>query len=247
MLTYPYYHIGPDLPSKKVETKGGLTIELLYDHQFAFVGNSLFHLQVCKFNGYLQYGLSKFFQPKNGIVLRSDAFSRVDQDENPFSGKPFTRMSEEEKPFFGLPTKSNCWMSPKTWSDFIDCVEQTTDRLAKKNIQMGMHPEIFVNIVLFYKITKALSLDISFSIKNRSKSHVHTVDLFKGDKENPIDRSFYARELTGFALNFEGKAILRDFNFAPYESYLMPFLANRWAESMLSLLLCLYSFQFFLL
>ena len=142
-IIFSYFNKGPDLPRKKVETKGELTIEVLYDHQFAFVGNSLFHLQVCKFNGYLQYGLCKFFHPKVGGFKPSARFNFMHEDEDPFSGVPFKRMSEEEPPFPGIPTKSNCWMSPKTWSDFIDCVEQTADRLAKKNIKLGMHTEIF--------------------------------------------------------------------------------------------------------
>ena len=181
------------------------------------------------------YGLCKFFHPKNRGPMITDAIRRNHQDMEPISWKPFTRMSEEEKPFPGLPTKSNCWMSPKTWNDFLDCLEKTADRLATKNIQMGMHAEIFVNILLFTVIIKALSLDSSLSIKNRSKSHVHTVDLFNGDKENPnpIDRNLYTRELKGMPLNFEGKAILRDLDFVPYESYLMPFLAKRWEESMI--------------
>ena len=121
-----------DIPLKNVETKGDLSIEVLYDHQFAVSGNSLFHLQVCKFNGNLQYGLCKFFIPKSsGCTTYRTAATLYQNDD---AGVKF-------------PTKSNCWMSEQTWKDFLDCVELTADRLAKKDIRMGMNTDIFVNIV----------------------------------------------------------------------------------------------------
>lgn len=121
-------HKGPEMPCKKVERKGGLRIERVYDHQFAKSGNSIFHLQVCKFNGNLQYGLTKFFRP-NGcgqFYLRLTIPTVDDLDDNSLQ----------------IPTKSNCWMSPSVWNDFVDCVEQTANRLEQKNLKLGMYMDI---------------------------------------------------------------------------------------------------------
>jgi hypothetical protein len=43
-------------------------IESLVTEEFARIGNSSFRLQASKFNGYLYFGISKFFQPKNSVM-----------------------------------------------------------------------------------------------------------------------------------------------------------------------------------